>query len=190
MLAKRRIVDSGRTPAASRGAAMQLFLTAFQSVADPRAENTRHDLAEILIIALVPFCAGLNQLLPDGGVRALGGSSFSSVSSSCDTAFLRTTRSPPCFACSIRRRSMPRSDRWGRGWSRPLQKGGVIAIDGKSLKGAYDKGCAPTSSHDDGLFCLSRNGPAPDAGHGGRRGRGNEVDAALEGAGPHRPQRT
>jgi hypothetical protein len=30
---------------------MQLFLTAFESVPDPRAENTRHALAEVLIIA-------------------------------------------------------------------------------------------------------------------------------------------
>ena len=37
---------------------MQLFLTAFESVADPRAENTRHDLAEILIIAFLAVLCG------------------------------------------------------------------------------------------------------------------------------------
>jgi DDE_Tnp_1-associated len=32
---------------------MQLFLTAFESVPDPRAENVRHDLVEILLIAFL-----------------------------------------------------------------------------------------------------------------------------------------
>jgi transposase len=31
---------------------MQLFLTALESVPDPRAENSRHDLIEILLIGL------------------------------------------------------------------------------------------------------------------------------------------
>jgi hypothetical protein len=37
---------------------MQLFLTAFESVPDPRAENTRHDLVEILIIAFLAVLCG------------------------------------------------------------------------------------------------------------------------------------
>ena len=37
---------------------MQLFLAAFQSVPDPRAENTRHDLVEILIIAFIAVLCG------------------------------------------------------------------------------------------------------------------------------------
>ncbi len=32
---------------------MQLLLSAFESVPDPRAENTRDDLVEILVIAFV-----------------------------------------------------------------------------------------------------------------------------------------
>jgi len=32
---------------------MQLFLTAFESVPDPRAENSRHNLVEILLIAFL-----------------------------------------------------------------------------------------------------------------------------------------
>jgi hypothetical protein len=32
---------------------MQLFLTTFESVPDPRAENVRHDLVEILLIAFL-----------------------------------------------------------------------------------------------------------------------------------------
>src|SRR4029079_9799023 len=37
---------------------MQLFPSAFQSVPDPRAENTRHDLVEILVIAFVAVLCG------------------------------------------------------------------------------------------------------------------------------------
>jgi len=37
---------------------MQLFLTAFESVPDPRAENSRHDLVEILLIAFLAVLCG------------------------------------------------------------------------------------------------------------------------------------
>ena len=37
---------------------MQLFITAFESVPDPRAENVRHDLGEILIIAFIAVLCG------------------------------------------------------------------------------------------------------------------------------------
>jgi hypothetical protein len=46
---------------------MQLFLTAFESVPDPRADNVRHDLVEILLIAFLAVrCAAL---LGNGRVR-------------------------------------------------------------------------------------------------------------------------
>ena len=37
---------------------MQLFLTAFESVPDPRAENSRHDLVEMLLIAFLAVLCG------------------------------------------------------------------------------------------------------------------------------------
>jgi len=37
---------------------MQLFLTAFESVPDPRAENVRHDLVEIILIAFLAVLCG------------------------------------------------------------------------------------------------------------------------------------
>ena len=36
---------------------MQVFLAAFESVPDPRADNVRHDLVEILISRSSPCCA-------------------------------------------------------------------------------------------------------------------------------------
>ena len=43
---------------------MQLFLTAFQSVPDPRAANVRHDLAELLIIAFLAVLCGATCCVP------------------------------------------------------------------------------------------------------------------------------
>ena len=33
---------------------MQLFIAAFQGVPDPRAENVRHDLVDLVVDVLVP----------------------------------------------------------------------------------------------------------------------------------------
>ena len=38
--------------------AMHLFLSAFEDVPDPRAENTRHDLGELLVIAFISVLCG------------------------------------------------------------------------------------------------------------------------------------
>ena len=37
---------------------MQLFIAAFEDVPDPRAENVRHDLVEMLIVAFVAVLCG------------------------------------------------------------------------------------------------------------------------------------
>jgi hypothetical protein len=37
---------------------MQLFIAALESVPDPRAENVRHDLGEILNIAFIAVLSG------------------------------------------------------------------------------------------------------------------------------------
>lgn len=37
---------------------MQLFIAAFQGVPDPRAENVRHDLVDLLIIAFIAVLCG------------------------------------------------------------------------------------------------------------------------------------
>ena len=37
---------------------MHLFLSAFNDVPDPRADNARHDLSELLVIAFVAVLCG------------------------------------------------------------------------------------------------------------------------------------
>mgnify|MGYP005853756175 CR=1 FL=1 len=40
---------------------MQIFLSAFEDVPDPRASNARHDLGELLVIAFVSVLCGSNS---------------------------------------------------------------------------------------------------------------------------------
>jgi hypothetical protein len=39
---------------------MHIFLSAFDDIPDPRAENARHDLGELLVIAFVSVCGFQN----------------------------------------------------------------------------------------------------------------------------------
>jgi DDE_Tnp_1-associated len=50
-----------RTLAIRGGSPIQLFLTAFESVPDPRAENVRHDLVEIIFIAFLAVLCGAQR---------------------------------------------------------------------------------------------------------------------------------
>ena len=87
---------------------MQLFLAAFQSVPDPRAENVRHNLAELLIIAFVAVLCGAQgcaEMAEFGRMKLEFFKRFRSFA----MASRRTTRSRRCSACSTRRPSMPRS---------------------------------------------------------------------------------
>ena len=118
---------------------MQLFLSAFQSVPDPRAENTRHDLVEILVIAFVAVLC-----------RA---------TSCCEMAEFGRTKVRFLKRFLTLKHGIPSHDTFSTVFRvldpkaldaafgsltatllEALADGGVIAIDGKSLKGAYDKG--------------------------------------------------
>ena len=89
---------------------MQLFLTAFESVPDPRAENSRHDLIEILLIAFLAVLCGARHC---SEMAAFGRAKIKFLK-----RFLKLKHGVPshdtfstvCSACSTRRRSMPPSD--------------------------------------------------------------------------------
>ena len=59
-LAREFEMDSevGLCPSYGAIATMQTFLSAFQTVPDPRASNARHDLGELLVIAFVSVLCG------------------------------------------------------------------------------------------------------------------------------------
>src|SRR5215510_2829764 len=150
---------------------MQLFLTAFESVPDPRAENSRHDLIEILLIAFLAVLCGAQHC---SEMAAFGRAKLN---------FLKLKHGIPShdtFSTVFRMLDPKALDAaFGRLTATlvaALAKGGVIAIDGKSLKGAYEKGekSSPrmmVSAYATGLRLTLATVAAKDR---------NEVDAALE----------
>jgi predicted transposase YbfD/YdcC len=118
---------------------MQLFIAAFERVPDPRAENVRHDLGEMLIIAFVAVLCGAQ------GCAEMA--EFGRAKLKFFKRFLKLKHGVPShdtFSTVFRMIDPNALDAaFGQISARlvaALSKGGVIAIDGKSLKGAYDKG--------------------------------------------------
>jgi predicted transposase YbfD/YdcC len=157
---------------------MQLFIAAFQDVPDPRAENTRHDLVEILMIAFLAVLCGAQHC---SEMAEFGRAKLKFLK-----RFLKLRHGIPShdtFSTVLRMLDPKALDAaFGKltaALVSALEKGGVIAIDGKSLKGAYDKGgkSAPkmmVSAYAAGLRLTLATVEA--------KAR-NEVDAALEALG-------
>ena len=162
---------------------MQLFLAAFESVPDPRAENTRHDLVEILVIAFVAVLCGATSC---SEMAEFGREKLKFLK-----RFLKLKHGIPShdtFSTVLRMLDPKALDAaFGRLTATLLEalaKGGVIAIDGKSLKGAYDKGESLHAQHD-GLG-LCRGSPSHSrlaGGQGRQRGR-----SRAQADRPHRSQ--
>ena len=154
---------------------MQLFLTAFEGVPDPRAENTRHDLADVLVIAFVAVLCGAQHC---SEMAAFGRAKFK-----CFRRFLSLRGGIPShdtFSTILRMIDPKALDASFATLTAKLVAAlganGVIAVDGKSLNGAYDKGgrSAPqmmVSAYATGLRMTLATVAAKDR---------NEVDAALE----------
>lgn len=120
---------------------MQLFLAAFERVPDPRADNTRHDLVDILLVAFVAvLCGATNccEMAEFGRTKIRFFKRFLTLKhgiASHDT-FSNVLRMIDPKALDAAFGSLT------AGLRQALAGGGVIAIDGKSLKRAYDKGGA------------------------------------------------
>jgi predicted transposase YbfD/YdcC len=118
---------------------MQLFLAAFERVPDPRADNTRHDLVEILLIAFLAVLCGATsccEMAEFGRTKIKFLKRFLSLKhgvASHDT-FSNVFRVVDPKALDAAFASLTAM------LMKALAGGGVIAIDGKSLKRAYDKG--------------------------------------------------
>ena len=160
----------------------QLFLAAFESVPDPRAENVRHDLVEILIIAFVAVLCGAR------GCSEMA--EFGRAKLRFFKRFLKLRYGVPShdtFSTVFRMLDPNALDaalgKLTATLAAALAKGGVIAIEpapaqagGKSLKGACDKGerSSPrmmVSAYAAGLRLTLATVAAKDR---------NEVDAALD----------
>ena len=124
---------------------MRRFRKAFRTLPDPRAENARHDLLEILVIALAAVlcgatsCAEMEEfgLSKEGLLRLV--LRLEHGVPSHDT-FSRVFRllNPRAFEAAFRRFMAAFAK--GNG----LKLTGVVAIDGKALRGAYERGAQAT----------------------------------------------
>jgi predicted transposase YbfD/YdcC len=120
---------------------MRHFRNAFQSLPDPRAENARHDLLEILLVALAAVLCGATTcsdmeefgLAKEGVLRQV--LRLEHGIPSHDT-FSRVFRllNPHAFEAAFRRFMGAFAKANG------LNLTGIVAIDGKALRGAYERG--------------------------------------------------
>ena len=118
---------------------MQIFLSAFDDIADPRAENTRHDLGELLVIAFVSVLCGATSCAEMAA--------FGRAKERVFKGFLKLKHAVPShdtFSAVFRMIDPKALDAaFGRVLAEVtalLREGDVVAIDGKALRGARDKG--------------------------------------------------
>lgn len=152
---------------------MENFISVFSEVADPRAANARHDLSEILFIALAAVLCGAESCADMAEFGAAKEGLLRRVLRlehgipSHDT-FSRVFRllDPEAFEAVFRR--------FMAAFAQELR--GVVAIDGKALRGAFERGQQATPLHlvnvwavEQGLAVAQRIAP----------GR-NEVAGALD----------
>lgn len=122
---------------------MQGFSVLFADVPDPRDANARHDLTEILVIAVAASLCGANSC-----------TAFAEFGRSKEPVlrrFLTLSHGIPShdtFSRVLRHLDPPALEAALRGFVAALgaalaRDGQVVALDGKRLRGAYDRGRAP-----------------------------------------------
>lgn len=118
---------------------MQIFLSAFEAIPDPRASNARHDLGELLVIAFVSVLCGSTSCAEMA--------EFGQAKEHVFRDFLKLKHAIPSHDtfCDVFRVIDPKA--LDAAFSKVLadvaallQDGDVIAIDGKALRGARGKG--------------------------------------------------
>src|ERR1700732_238030 len=123
---------------------MERFSVFFAEVPDPRAANVRHDLLEVMFIALAALLCGAETCadMADFG-RAKRGLlqqilklPHGTPSHDTFSRVFRLLRPEPFEAAFAR---------FTAAFAKPLK--GIVAIDGKALRGAYLRGCKTTPLH-------------------------------------------
>lgn len=155
---------------------MDCFVLLFEAVPDPRAENARHDLCEVLFIALASMLCGAESC-----------ADMAEFGRAKEPALRRVLRlehgipSHDTFSGVFRLLDAERFEAVFREFMAAFAvevagRDRVVALDGKSLCGAFEAGCRATPLHlvsawaADGRLVL-----------GQRKAQGRaEVDAALE----------
>jgi predicted transposase YbfD/YdcC len=123
---------------------MEVFTAYFSQVPDPRADNARHDLLDVMFVALAAVLCGAQDCTDMAEFAAAKLGLLRQVvklehgAPSHDT-FSRVFRllSPEPFEAAFAK--------FTRAFAGALQ--GVVAIDGKALRGAYERGRKATPLH-------------------------------------------
>lgn len=123
---------------------METFSSYFSEVSDPRAGNARHDLLELMFVALAATLCGAEDCTD----MAL----FARAKLSCLRQVLRLEHGPPSHDTFSRVFRLLEPEpfeaafaKFTRAFAGALE--GVVAIDGKALRGAYDRGRKATPLH-------------------------------------------
>jgi predicted transposase YbfD/YdcC len=125
---------------------MRGFITIFEEVEDPRAENARHDLLELLLIALAAVLCGAESCADMADFGKAKEDMLREVLRlehgipSHDT-FSRVFRllDPQAFEAAF--------TRFMAAFAKGNRLKGVVAIDGKAIRGAFAKGAKATPLH-------------------------------------------
>lgn len=123
---------------------METFSSYFSGVEDPRAGNARHDLLELMFVSLAALLCGAEDCTD----MAL----FARAKLDCLRQVLKLEHGPPSHDTFSRvfRHLEPEPfeaafAKFTAAFAGALQ--GVVAIDGKALRGAYERGCKATPLH-------------------------------------------
>jgi DDE_Tnp_1-associated len=125
---------------------MQKFRKAFRQLPDPRAGNARHDLLEVLFIALAAIGCGAGSCAEEFGRSKAGllqlflGLEHGIPSHDTFSRVFRLLK-PEAFELAFRRFMAAFAKANG------LKLTGVVAVDGKALRGAYERGGRATPLH-------------------------------------------
>jgi predicted transposase YbfD/YdcC len=123
---------------------MQRFTEVFQALPDPRAENARHDLVELLVIALAAVLCGAE------GCADMA--DFGAAKEGLLRQFLRLEHGIPShdtFSRVFRLLDPHAFEAAFREFMAAFaaQLDGVVSIDGKALRGAFERGRKTTPLH-------------------------------------------
>lgn len=157
---------------------MNIFLSAFEDIPDPRAENARHDLRELLVVAFVSVLCGATSCAEMAA--------FGRAKENVFRGFLKLKHSIPShdtFSAVFRMIDPKALDAaFGKvlaDVAALIKDGDVLAIDGKALRGARDKGESARTRMMVSVYAaklrLTLATVAAD--------RGTELDAAIEALG-------
>jgi predicted transposase YbfD/YdcC len=156
---------------------MQRFKTAFQRLPDPRADNARHDLLEVLFIALAAVLCGAD------GCSEM--EEFGQSKEGLLRLFLRLEHGIPSHDTFSRVFRLLKPQTFENAFRRfmasfakanGLKLTGVVAVDGKALRGAYERGGRATPLQLVNVFAVDARMAMAQQKAAGR----NETAGALE----------